>query len=79
MNYQEILPVLLDGAVVRTVREGARLTQTGLANEAGLSQCYLSRIEAGDVKMPPETAHKVWLAIWKLDKEYRPPSIQLGE
>jgi transcriptional regulator with XRE-family HTH domain len=70
-----LMSALTEGQAVRHAREGIGVSQTVLANEAGISEPDLSLWESGDLGIPEETALCVWAALTKLDQEYRQHSI----
>lgn len=53
----------LVGLVLRALREGADLSQRGLAKAAGINHSHLSRVEAGKATLSPDFETKVLAAI----------------
>ena len=52
------------GSTIRKLRERAGLTQDELATKAGISQPYLSQLEAGSVKRPAvQVVHRLAKAL----------------
>ena len=57
--YDTIGDVVWIGAAARKLREDQEMTQQELVNELGISQFYLSRLESGSGKVPPDVVAAV--------------------
>ena len=57
--YDTIGDVVLIGAAVRKLREDAEVTQQELGIKLEISQFYLSRLETGSGKVPPQVVAAV--------------------
>ena len=63
MNPEHNPNEALIGDVLRGLREGARMSQRGLAKAAGINHSHLSRVEAGKATLSPDFETKVLKAL----------------
>ncbi len=60
--------VAVDGVKLRHARKIAGLTQAGLADAAGISAVYISRIESGALRVTPPVYAKLCDALGVTDR-----------